>query len=237
VKLIVFDFDGLILDTEVPVYDAWQEIYGDHGHELAFEKWAQCIGTADTFDPCVDLATLVGRALDSEALRRRHRTRTDVLIAAQPVRPGIRERLEEAAGLGLALGVASSSDRTWVHGHLARLGLLDRFQAICCAEDVPRVKPDPALYRAVLQAFHVAPAEALALEDSPNGVLAAKRAGLACVAVPNPLTARLDLGHADLVLGSLADVSLTELIGLATARASRRPVHRDEGPPTGTTGR
>jgi HAD superfamily hydrolase (TIGR01509 family) len=213
VKLVVFDFDGLILDTEVPVYEAWQEIYDEHGHALEFAKWAQCIGTADSFDPCVDLATLVGRALDAEALRRRHGTRTDALIAAQALRPGVRERIEEAAGLGLGLGVASSSGRAWVHGHLERLGLLDCFQAIRCAEDVARVKPDPALYRAVLRAFDIVPADALALEDSPNGILAAKRAGLTCVAVPNALTARLDLGHADLVLGSLADVSLAELIG------------------------
>ena len=54
-RLLIFDFDGLILDTEAPVYDAWQEIYGEHGHALEFEKWAQCIGTADVFDPCTDL--------------------------------------------------------------------------------------------------------------------------------------------------------------------------------------
>jgi len=212
VKLIVFDFDGLILDTEVPVYDAWQEIYDDHGHELPFAKWAECIGTADVFDPCADLAGRVGGILDVGALRRRHRTRTDTLIAAQSVRPGVRERIEEAAALGLALGVASSSDRAWVHGHLGRLGLLHHFQAIRCREDVPRVKPDPALYRAVVDSLGVRPDEALALEDSPHGVLAAKSAGLACVAVPNALTARLDLGHADLVVGSLADVSLAVLI-------------------------
>jgi HAD superfamily hydrolase (TIGR01509 family) len=212
VRLVVFDFDGTILDTETPVYTAWQEIYDEHGHVLELAKWAQCIGTADAFDPCVDLATLMGRALEAETLERRHRVRTDALIAEQALRPGVRERIEEAAGLGLALGVASSSGQAWVRGHLERLGLLDRFQAIRCAEDVPRVKPDPALYQAVLQALDITPADALALEDSPNGILAAKGAGLTCVAVPNGLTAQLDLGHADLVLHSLADVSLGELI-------------------------
>jgi HAD superfamily hydrolase (TIGR01509 family) len=212
VKLLVFDFDGLILDTEAPVYDAWQEIYGEHGVALAFEKWAECIGTADTFDPCVDLQAVLGRTLDVAALLERHRARTDALIAAQAILPGVREYVEAAARLGLALGVASSSSRAWVEGHLVRLGLRDRFQAIRCADDVPRVKPDPALYRAVLEATGVRPEEALALEDSPNGVLAAKRAGLRCVAVPNPLTARLDLRHADLTLASLADVPLIELL-------------------------
>jgi HAD superfamily hydrolase (TIGR01509 family) len=212
VKLLVFDFDGLILDTEAPVYDAWQEIYGEHGLALAFEKWAACIGTADAFDPCADLEAVLGRALDTTALEARHRTRTDALIAARDVLPGVREYVEEAGRLGLALAVASSSSRRWVEGHLARLGLRERFHVIRCADDVPRVKPDPALYRAVVAAAGVRPHEALALEDSPNGVLAAKRAGLTCVAVPNPLTARLDLGHADLRLGSLAELSLAELL-------------------------
>jgi HAD superfamily hydrolase (TIGR01509 family) len=212
VKLLVFDFDGLILDTEAPVYDAWREIYTEHGVELAFDKWAACIGTADAFDPCLDLQAALGRALDVTALEARHRARTDVLIGARTILPGVREYIEEAAGLGLALGVASSSSRRWVEGHLTRLGLHQRFHVIRCADDVVRVKPDPALYRAVVEAVGVRPQEAVALEDSPNGVLAAKRAGLTCVAVPNPLTARLDFGGADLTLGSLAELSLADLI-------------------------
>jgi HAD superfamily hydrolase (TIGR01509 family) len=196
----------------VPVYEAWQELYGEHGQALPFETWAECIGTADTFDPCVDLAARVGRALDVEALLQRHRVRANALIAGQRVLPGVVERLDEARGLGLILAVASSSSRGWVEGHLERLGLRDRFHAIRCAGDVPRVKPDPALYRAVLEATGVRAFDAVALEDSPNGVLAAKRAGLTCVAVPNALTSRLDLGAADLRLASLADLSLAALL-------------------------
>ena len=212
-KLVVFDFDGLILDTEVPEYNAWQEIYGEHGHALPFETWAQCIGTAaDAFDPCADLAERAGRALDAAALRRRHQARTDALIAGQPVLPGVVELLDEAGAMGLTLAVASSSGRPWVEGHLERLGLLDRFHTLRCREDVERVKPDPALYQAVLDATGVRAADAVALEDSPNGVLAAKRAGLACVAVPNALTARLDLGGADVRLASLADLPLAQLL-------------------------
>jgi len=211
-KLVIFDFDGLILDTEVPVYRAWQELYDEHGHELPLERWAQCLGTAGAFDPCADLAGLVGRALDIAMLRQRHRVRTDALIGEQSVLPGVLERLAEAQAMGLTLGVASSSGRAWVEGHLGRLGLLDRFHAIRCAGDVERVKPDPALYRAVLGATGVDAADAVAIEDSPNGVLAAKRAGLACVAVPNALTAQLDLRAADLRLASLADITLETLL-------------------------
>jgi len=217
-RLVVFDFDGLILDTEVPVYDVWQSIYAEHGHTLEFARWAECIGTADTFNPCAHLESLLGRSVDAGALIRHHRTRTDALIAAQPILPGVRDYVEDARRLGVRLGVASSSSRRWVEGHLTRLGLRKHFEVVRCADDVARVKPDPALYLAVLEATGVAAHQAVALEDSPNGVRAAKLAGLACIAVPNPLTARLDLAEADLRLGSLADVTLAELIARLSAR-------------------
>jgi len=217
-RLVVFDFDGLILDTEAPVYDAWQAIYAEHGHTLDFDKWAQCIGTHDLFDPAADLAALCGRALDCEALTARHRADCNALIAREAVLPGVRDYVAEAPRLGVCLGVASSSSRAWVEGHLARLGLREYFDVVRCRDDVEAVKPDPALYRAVLTATGVAAPDAVALEDSPNGVWAAKRAGMACVAVPNPLTARLDLAHADLRLGSLADLPLGDLLARLRAR-------------------
>jgi len=162
-RLVVFDFDGLILDTEAPVYDVWQAIYGEHGHTLEFARWAECIGTADTFDPCAHLESLLGRSVDAGALIRHHRTRTDALIAAQPILPGVRDYVEDARRLGVRLGVASSSSRRWVEGHLTRLGLREHFEVVRCADDVARVKPDPALYLAVLEATGVAAHQAVAV--------------------------------------------------------------------------
>jgi HAD superfamily hydrolase (TIGR01509 family) len=212
VKLLVFDFDGLILDTEVPDFQCWQEIYDAHGTQLDLETYAHCIGTVNAFDAWEHLARQIGRPLDLSALKPRRQARMQELIAAQEVRPGVLAYLDEAGALGLKLGVASSSSRQWVGGHLTRFGLLDRFHAIRCSDDVERVKPDPALYRSVCELLGVEPAHALAFEDSPNGILAAKRAGMTCVAVPNPLTARLDLSGADLRLDSLAEVPLSELL-------------------------
>jgi HAD superfamily hydrolase (TIGR01509 family) len=212
VKLLVFDFDGLILDTEVPAFQCWQEIYEAHGGRLDFMTWAECIGTADVFDPCEQLARQIGRTLDVPAVRAQREQRFDELVAGQAVMPGVRDYLDQARDAGLKLGVASSSSRLWVAGHLTRLGIVDRFHAIRCADDVERVKPDPALYRAVCEAVAVDPADAIALEDSPNGILAAKRAGMRCVAVPNLLTARLDLTGADLCVSSLAEVPLLRLL-------------------------
>jgi HAD superfamily hydrolase (TIGR01509 family) len=134
------------------------------------------------------------------------------MVLANKLLPGVVEHLDAARAAGLKVGVASSSSRDWVMGHLVRLGILDRFDCLRCRDDVANVKPEPDLYVAVLECLGVAASEAIAIEDSPNGVLAAKRAGLRCVAIPNSITARLDLGQADVVLGSLAEVTLAELL-------------------------
>jgi HAD superfamily hydrolase (TIGR01509 family) len=220
IRALIFDFDGLILDTEVPEFQAWQEVFQMHGCHLPLATWATCIGTSsEAFDPYAYLEAQFGRAVDRETVRVKCRQRRDELLAAQPALPGVQEYLTDASWLGLQLGVASSSSRAWVTGHLTRLGLITHFTSIQCADDVQRTKPDPASYRAVLQALKLRPEQALALEDSPNGILAAKRAGLFCAAVPNALTRQLSLDHADLCLTSLADWPLARL--LATVQQYR----------------
>jgi len=212
IRAIVFDFDGLILDTELPEFQSWQAIYQAHGCTLPFAVWARCIGTTDAFDPHAYLEEQLGRAVDRETVRLQQRQQCDTLIAAQAVLPGVHDYIADARRLGLQLGVASSSSRAWVSGHLTRLELQQHFVCITCGDDVPRTKPDPALYQATLAALGVQSEEAIALEDSPNGILAAKRAGLFCVAVPNVLTRQLPLHQADLQIPSLAALPLPQLL-------------------------
>jgi len=212
IRALVFDFDGLILDTEEPVYRSWLEVYEAHGEELPFERWVQIVGsTTAGFHPQHHLEERLGRSLSKEVLDRRIGRRTE-LVLAKKLLPGVVERIDEAKALGLKVGVASSSTTDWVKGHLARLGILERFDCMRCRDDVANVKPEPDLYLAVLDCLGVPAADAAAIEDSPNGVTAAKRAGMRCVAIPNSITARLDLGGADLVLGSLADITVRDLL-------------------------
>jgi HAD superfamily hydrolase (TIGR01509 family) len=212
VRAIVFDFDGLILDTEEPVYRSWLEVYEAHGEDLPFERWVQIVGsTTAGFHPQHHLEERLGRSLPKEVLDRRIGRRTEMILA-NTVLPGVVQRIDEAKAMGLKLGVASSSTVDWVRGHLVRLGIFDRFDCLRCRDDVPNAKPEPDLYIAVLECLGVPASEAIAIEDSPNGVLAAKRAGMRCVAIPNSITARLDLGQADVLLGSLAEVTLPELL-------------------------
>jgi HAD superfamily hydrolase (TIGR01509 family) len=212
IRAIVFDFDGLILDTEEPVYRSWLEVYQAHGEELPFERWIQIVGSTTTgFHPQYHLEERLGRPLPKEVLDRRVGRRTEMILA-QAVLPGVVQHLDAARELGLNLGVASSSTHEWVEGHLARLGILDRFACVRCRDDVEHAKPEPDLYLAVLECLGVSAGEAFAIEDSPNGVAAAKRAGMRCVAIPNSITARLDLTEADLTLSSLAEITLRDLL-------------------------
>jgi HAD superfamily hydrolase (TIGR01509 family) len=212
IRAVIFDFDGLILDTEVPEYQAWQEIFHDHGCELPFAVWAQCIGTTDAFNPFEYLEAQHGRAVDRDTITQWRRQRCVELLQHQSILPGVPEYIADAQRLGMHLGVASSSSRRWVTGHLERLELLAHFTCIKCADDVERTKPDPALYQTALDALGVPAAEAMALEDSPHGIAAAKQAGLFCVAVPNALTRQLALDQADVQLPSLTAMSLEQLI-------------------------
>ena len=212
IRAVVFDFDGLILDTEEPVYRSWLELYQAHAEELPFDRWVQIVGSTTTsFHPQTHLEERLGRPLSQEELDRRIARRTEMVLA-RTVFPGVVEHLDAARALGLKVGCASSSTQEWVRGHLERLGIVDRFDCIRCRDDVQHAKPEPDLYIAVLDCLGVDAAEAFAVEDSPNGITAAKRAGLRCVAIPNSITAQLDLSHADLVLNSLAEVSMADLL-------------------------
>jgi HAD superfamily hydrolase (TIGR01509 family) len=213
IRALVFDFDGLILETETPSYDTWAAVYREHGHELPLDRWLDYIGReGGYFDAGDHLAALVGEGFDRDAVRLRRDSRKTELIDALDVMVGVREYVADAKRLGLRLAVASSSSRKWVRGHLERLGLHAEWDAVRTRDDVARTKPAPDLYLSAVAALGVAPQEAVAFEDSANGIAAAKDAGLLCVAVPNALTAAMDLSRADLRVGSLADTPLEELL-------------------------
>jgi HAD superfamily hydrolase (TIGR01509 family) len=215
IQSLIFDFDGLILDTEWPDFQSWQEVYQEYGVELSLETWLPCVGSnraLSQFEPYAYLEAHTECALDREEIEVRRRRRHAELMEAQLVLPGVEALIAEAKLRRMALAVASSSSRRWVAGNLGRLGLIDYFDALVCGDEVARVKPYPEIYLTALEKLGVQASEAIALEDSLNGMLAAKRAGIFCVVVPNALTQHSPFEQVDLRLASLADLSLQELI-------------------------
>jgi HAD superfamily hydrolase (TIGR01509 family) len=214
-RALLFDFDGLIVDTETPALASWRELYVEHGHELTLERWSAAVGTIDGFDPVAHLRTLAGDVDLDESLARRTARELE-LVEVEQLRPGVLAYLEEARRRGLATAIVSSGSRPWIDRHLARLERAEHFVDIVTADGDPaRAKPLPVLYLEALGRLGLAPREAVAFEDSPNGVRAAKAAGLFCVAVPNSVTASLGLDEADLVVASLAELPFARLLELA----------------------
>jgi HAD superfamily hydrolase (TIGR01509 family) len=188
-------------------------VYQEHGQRLDPRQWSRIIGTVSDFDGLAELEARLARPLDRDAIEVRRLARERELADALPILPGIADWRLEARRRGLALGIASSSTRKWVIGHLERLGLQD-WDCIRCREDTARAKPAPDLYLSVLDCLGVAADEAIAVEDSFNGLTAAKAAGLYCVAVPCSMTTHMDLSAADIRLESLAERPLGEVLAI-----------------------
>ena len=209
IRALVFDFDGLILDTETPLIDAYGAVHAKYGVPFDRTVFVRSVGHADyAFDPWHGFSPHADRA----ALEIERRAIKDELLLHQPILPGVVALFDDARALGLRVGLASNSQHAWCDPHLARLGLLDRFHFLACREDAASPKPEPDLYQLVLNRFGLRGYEAIAFEDSHTGSLAAKRANLWAVAVPNPSTAHHDFKHVDLLAKSLAEVNLADLV-------------------------
>lgn len=213
-QAVVFDFDGLVLDTEWCEYVTAAEVFTEHGTELSLDLWRTFIGTVDHPHWTEILADQLGHPVDRDALIARRQVLKERCGAGLVPLPGVVDLMGSLAADGLALAVASSSSASWVEGHLDAHGLRDRFLALATGDEVPRSKPDPAVYRLAVERIGVDPAAVVAIEDSVNGVTAARSAGLAVVAVPCSLTRGMDFSHADLVVGSCRDLSPARLRGL-----------------------
>jgi HAD superfamily hydrolase (TIGR01509 family) len=214
VRAFLFDFDGLIVDTETASRAGWEWLYRELGYELPPEKWALMVGTVDGWDIWGHLETLAGGPLDRPALNERRSAHELSLLELEELRPGIADYLDAADRNGLRRAIVSSASRGWIDQHLVRLERAVGWDAIVTADhDAARAKPNPAMYREALELLGVSPSEAIAFEDSPNGARAARGAGIFVVGVPNAVTADLDLHEdVDLVVDSLADLPPSELL-------------------------
>lgn len=212
---IIFDFDGLLVDTETPSFESWRAVYRRFGAQLRREEWVAVIGTADGgFDPADELVRRAAGQVDRRAAVAAREALHSSLVEAQPLRPGVAGWVRSAREAGLRLGIASSSSTGWVRGHLERLELADVFAAVVGRDEVGGVsKPAPDSYVEVLARLRADPGAAVAIEDSRPGLQAARAAGLATIAVPNQLT-REDVtdGLADLRLGGFEELTLREAL-------------------------
>ncbi len=213
IKGIIFDFDGTILDTETPEVETWEKVFRQFGFEFPLERYLGRIGNTSTNLFVHDYLREFGLNEDEikQAVEEYHHLIETGGLLDSP-REGVLAILNQVKEKELHLGIASSSIRGWVAPNLANLNLTHHFDPIFTADDVAKTKPDPALYNLVLKAWDLSPDEAIVFEDSPNGITAAKSAGIFCIAVPNPITKNMDISHADMIFDSFVDVPLHAIL-------------------------
>jgi len=214
ITAIVFDFDGLIVDTENPGFISWQEIYREFGATLSIDDWRHATGYVGGFDPGIHLEQILGRGLDWSQLMPKREARNWELTIQASVLPGIESLFRSARERQLRIGVASNSENGWVEGGLRRLGLREYVDTVVTRDMVLNPKPAPDIYLKTVQTLQVQPNQAVALEDSEPGCRAAKNAGLKAVAIPNRFSERQDLTVADLVVKSATELTLDRLAAL-----------------------
>lgn len=222
IEALVLDFDGVIVDTETPLFHAWAHTYEMFGAApIEHADWCTSLGRNETdplyLDPLVRLLDHVGEHATADEIQAVRRAERDRLLAAGAPTPGLDELLDQADRMRIPVAIASSSPRDWLDRHLAPRNLQHRFALVSCAGGTVPGKPDPAVYRNACEALGVDPSVALAVEDSPHGVAAAKAAGMPCVAVPTTLSAPLDFSLADAVVDTLSDIDLRDPFGSANA--------------------
>lgn len=199
---VFLDFDGLICETEQAARQSWIDCYERHGLEFPATMWPCMAGRSNGERVALaDLAQRLGRVPSPEDVAWRRR-RKQVLADREPPRPGVAALIGAARRRGIPVAVVSSSPRAWVAGHLARTGLDGSLAFVLTGDDEKRHKPAPDLYQAALRRAGVAPARAVALEDSLVGLQAARAAGLWCVLVPSAATWPTWLPGADVTLAS-----------------------------------
>lgn len=186
---LIFDFDGVLVDTESAIFHSWQWLFAREGQIITPQDYAPCLGAGySRWNPADYLEQLTGRRYDWEAETRTRQARLEAELEQMGLMPGAAELLDWCDAQGIPMAVASSSSRRWVQGWLERLDIYPRFRAVFCRTDGYPVKPDPALFLAAQQALELPKEDCLIIEDSENGTLAACNAGIPCVAIPCPLT-------------------------------------------------
>jgi HAD superfamily hydrolase (TIGR01509 family) len=213
IKGIIFDFDGLICDTETPEVRAWEALFLENGLVFPFDLYQETIGAVHNDQtPFIFLEEMLHHKIDRAEYLKKFISFRNQLIDKEPLRPGILDYLQQAQYLKLKIGLASSSPLSWIDYHLKRLSISDFFGCIKTFNDVSKRKPDPELFIKSIACMELAPGEIVAMEDSVNGVEAAKKAGIHVVVFPNEVTRIFKFDSADMVIDSLIDLPLNEVL-------------------------
>jgi HAD superfamily hydrolase (TIGR01509 family) len=221
IEAVIFDFDGVVFDSETPEYESHRRIYEQCGVTLSVDEWCGVIGTWSEGHDEQWFTRLSERSpgvLARDAYFAERRRIFDEVVPAGPMR-GVRELLTLLRGAGVPTAIASSAPARWVVGSVERIGIRPLFDAVVTGDEVARRKPAPDVYLEAARRLGVPPARSIAIEDSGPGIAAARAAGMKAVAIPHWLTEGHDLSGADLRVAHAGELTLgrlATLLGLAS---------------------
>ncbi|MGP5093126.1 HAD family hydrolase [Staphylococcus equorum] len=212
IKGLIFDFDGLILDTET----AWYESYFDvlktkYGYDLALKDFVKCVGANNEILFQI-LRKDLGNNLNQNQIFKEVQERHKNIISEKPLREGVLDYLKEAKKLNLTIAVCTSSKKEWINKHLSDKNIINYFDYFITADDVERIKPHPDLFNKTVKILNFNKDELLVFEDSLNGLLSSKRAGLKTIIFPNPVTEHLNFSDATQIYRNMEEIALKDLV-------------------------
>ena len=213
---VIFDFDGIVLDSETPEYESHRRIYERYGVTLTVDEWCGVIGTWSEGHDEQWFRRLCERAAEApprDAYFEERRRLFEEIVPSDPMR-GVRELLAALRDAHVPLAIASSAPARWVVGAVERLGIAPFFTAIVTGDQVTHRKPAPDVYLTAARRLDADPRRSVAIEDSSAGIAAARAAGMKAVAIPHWLTERHDLSGADLTVEHAGLLTLDRLEAL-----------------------
>ncbi len=203
---IIFDFDGVLVDTEWAIYHSWVKLFEREGQEISINTYSPCLGAGYShWNPADYLESLTGKHYDWEAETAARQAVLEAALEQMGLMDGAAELLDWCKTHRIPMAVASSSSRRWVEGWLRKLNIYDDFKGVFTRTDGYPVKPDPALFLAAANCLDIPKSECIIIEDSENGTVAAQNAHIPCIAIPNRMTAHADFSRAVKILPSLSD--------------------------------
>ncbi len=211
IQAVIFDMDGVLIDSEPLHFEALNRVLGLEGHHVTPEENEQFLGWTTE-----RMLRVLGERFDLRHRQEHYLTSYEeafLEMLREPVEaaPGALDLLDELRRMDVPVAVASSSRRSWIQATLGALGMADRFTVVASGDEVTRSKPDPEIFLLAARRLGVPPGACAVIEDSPNGVMAGRRAGMRVIGVRTPYTAHLALEGADIVVESLAYVDASVL--------------------------
>lgn len=206
IRAVIFDMDGLLVDTEPLHHQSWKSLFKDEFHSPLPPVYKRFLGRKEEEVMTQLVRSINVQANIKELVKIKHQIYHELIRRKVTFMPGARKLINDLKGRYI-LALSTSSTKECVDIILKKLQLENVFNTVATGDDVREGKPDPGIYHLIGRMLEIASSDCLVLEDTENGVISAKKAGMWCIAVPNQYTEHGDFSQADLIVENLTVIN------------------------------